>query len=185
MVTSRWYAPLLLLLVGGVVGGLLVWGHLRVVSPPTFDRVVVDSVSVVEVVYDTVLYRHVEPIWIEPILVEPSDEQLDPEPRDSLYTFRDTLSGRWSAEVLGSNVKLQSLTIIDRNQTTQTKIREITPLPRWEVSLKGSLTSHSQWVGVGVSRRFGRLRLTLDGGYDPWLREPQVGLTASLRLWSE
>ncbi len=100
--------------------------------------------------------------------------------QDSLYTFRDTTEGRWCAEVEGSNVSLRSLVILDPQDVRREFVR-----PEWEVSLKSGVAAGSLWSGVGVSRNYGRLKLSLDGGYDAWQGTPYVGASVAYTLWQE
>ncbi len=99
---------------------------------------------------------------------------------DSTYHFTDTLEGRWSAEVDGRDVALRSLVLRD----VEPSYRRSTD-HEWEVALKGGVAPQSRWVGVGVSRSVGPLRLTLDGGYDGVQQQPYVGASASLILWRD
>ncbi|MFI3305694.1 MAG: hypothetical protein R3Y68_04185 [Rikenellaceae bacterium] len=112
---------------------------------------------------------------VEPIAVSPSDSG-----RDTLYTFRDTLQGRWSAEIEGSNVALRSMVLLDAQE-----IRHDFARPEWEVALKSGVAQGSLWVGLGVSRSVGSLTLSLDGGYDAWRGSPYVGASASFSIWRE
>lgn len=99
---------------------------------------------------------------------------------DSLYLFGDEQAGRWSAEIIGSNVELRSLTLNERMERVQVIKRE---LPKWDVALKAAITPDVQWFGVGVIRNVGRLSLSVDCGYDPWQERAVVGASASLSLW--
>ncbi len=113
---------------------------------------------------DTLRYSEVTPVEVD----------------DSLYRFRDTVEGRWSAEVTGSNVALRSLVLLDPREVRREYRR-----PEWDVALKGGVAPKSCWAGVGVSRSFGRMTLSLDGGYDAWRETPYVGLSASYSIWRE
>lgn len=135
-------------------------------------QAVVTTRSVVAL--DTLIYRNIEPVTVTYIETLPE--------KDSLYTFRDTVEGRWSAEVTGQNVDLRSLVIVDRQETIHTtKLQR----PKWEVAIKASINPYSQWVGVGVSRSVGRLTVSLDGGYDYIVKKPYVGVEASFAIWRE
>ncbi|MFI3303926.1 MAG: hypothetical protein SNF68_03435 [Rikenellaceae bacterium] len=128
------------------------------------------NVESVEIKTDTLRYEKVTPLSIE---VEEGGV-------DSIYTFRDTLQERWSAEVSGSNVELRSLVLLDRVERQNYYTN-----PEWEVALKTGLSPGSLWVGVGVSRSVGRFTFSLDGGYDGWRDSPYVGGSASFKLWEE
>lgn len=132
------------------------------------------STSSVEVIFDTMAYENIDPVEVTYIPSLPET--------DSLYTFRDTVDGRWSAEVTGHNVNLRSFVMVDRQETQYSTTYEP---PAWEVSLKAAINPYTQWVGVGVSRSFGRMTLSLDGGYDYWAKTPYVGVEASVAIWRE
>ncbi len=130
---------------------------------------------------DTLRYGSIEPIRVE--AVEPQPTKPTPTaPRDSVYHFRDTLRGRWSAEVVGRGVQLKSLTLLESREREVRSIitREV---PKWDISLKAGLTPHAQWFGIGLERNFGRLSLGVDVGYDRWARQPYLGVAASFSLW--
>lgn len=124
-----------------------------------------------EVIHDTLRYQDIEAQSIEELTGG-----------DSLYTFRDTISGRWSAEVEGNNVAIRSLVLIDReaqHHTVEYKRAE------WEVALRGGVSSHSVWGGIGVTRNIGSLSTSLDVGYDRINDGAYIGLSASYLLWSD
>lgn len=156
---------ILISLLVGAISIFFVVRHSRQVAPQE-----------VTITYDTIEYRNIDPVSVVP-------DTLSQEPEvDSLYTFRDSVDGRWSAEVAGRNVELRSLVLLDRQEVTHTTHYE---KPSWEVALKAAINPYSQWVGVGVSRSFGRVTVSLDGGYDTWSKSPYVGAQASVALWRE
>ncbi len=164
----RFVLPLALLLISGGVGWWLS-------SRNDERRGVVERVT-----KDTLRYDSIRPIEVQAIAPDECDNlELSSDPAiDSLYTFRDTVRGRWSAEVSGSNVALRSLVLVD-----EVEHRTIYEPPQWEVSLRGGVTPYSTWVGVGVTHNWERVSLSVEGGYDPLNGSPYVGVSASIPLW--
>lgn len=99
---------------------------------------------------------------------------------DSLYMFRDTVEGRWSAEVSGSNVELRSLVLVDEFDH-----RSVGSTAEWDLSLRTGVSSAgSAWYGIGMTRRWDRFSVSIDGGYDSARDAPYMGLSASMVLFS-
>lgn len=120
-----------------------------------------------EILGDTLIYNSVEP-----------DSITAPSAIDSLplYHFSDSVDGRWSADVVGRDVELRSLVLRDSYRVKP---------PSWEVALRGEVSPYGSWVGVGVERNVGRLRLSLGGGYDPFRSTPYVEAGVGVVLWRE
>ncbi len=189
---DRWLLTLICisLFVGSVVcslGWLHIewrgWGYVDMLREDKVERVDID---LVDVVVDTLRYCNIEPIEVVLDTLTPRLVVAESAPAtllcDSLYTFRDTLGGRWSAEVSGLNVQLRSLELHDRVEYSR-----VTSFvkPRWDVALKIGVAPNFQWGGVGVTRNIGRLALTLDCGYDRCYKTPFVGASAAFSLWRE
>lgn len=143
----------------------------------------------VEVRVDTLYYERIAPVSVvaaprREVVVESRVDTV--RLRDSIYIFADTIGGQWRAEVSGQNVELRSLEILNRvERHSYQPAAAAAQSPNWEVALKSGLSGQSMWLGVGVTRSVGRLRLSLDCGYDSWRREPYVGASAAFTLWRE
>lgn len=123
--------------------------------------------------------ERVERVVVDTLRYEdPAPLSVVAEGSDSLYTFCDTLAGRWSAEVSGSNVELRSLVILE-----EVEHRTTYQPSQWEVSLKGGVDPYSTWVGVGVTRNYGGVSVSFDGGYNAKTETPYVGVSAAIPLW--
>lgn len=127
----------------------------------------------VRITIDTLVYNDIAPDSITP-----------PSIFDSLpiYHFSDSVGGVWHAEVAGRDVELRSLVLRERYESRQS--RHYTS-PKWEVTARGAISPTSNWVGVGVERNVGRLKLSLGAGYAPLDRTPYVEGSVGFVLWRE
>lgn len=127
----------------------------------------------VVVTIDTLLYSSVPP-----------DSITTPTSCDSLplYHFSDTVDGRWSAQVAGCDVELRSLVLRDSYESR--RITTYSP-PTWEVTARGGFSDLSGWIGIGVDRNVGRLKMSLGAGYDPINQSSHVEGSVGLVLWRE
>ncbi len=91
----------------------------------------------------------------------------------STYSFGDD---KWSAQVSGYRVIMESMEVYNTT-TTSTIIKP----PEWEISAMIGVDPYSQWVGGSATHHWGRLRATIDVGYNfkdssPYIRA-QGGIT--------
>ncbi len=119
---------------------------------------------------DTLEYSNIKPIAIE-------QGEVDSLPT---YYFRDTVDGRWSAEVRGRDVEVKSLVLID--QTTYTH-SEVSKIPEWEVSVLARTGIDRQWVGLGAERNIGAFTISVGVGYDFVSQTPSMEAQMGVRLW--
>ncbi|MFR9620088.1 MAG: hypothetical protein SNH63_02570 [Rikenellaceae bacterium] len=183
-------------LLAGVVIGVLI--ALRYTTPPHQETPTATATRV-EIHYDTIRLTSIAPTEVQPLEVQPSQMQpLDMQPLAetpdttsteahtppsplALYTFRDTVADRWSAQIVGRNVELQSLTIT--NPTPHHYTTEYRP-PRWEITAQSHISRFTQWVGLEASHNIGRMRLSAHVGYAPHLSSLTYGATVGVALWS-
>ncbi len=131
---------------------------------------------VIEVSCDTLRVRDVEPIAVETLDSDSTDMR-------SVYIFADTAQfSRWRAEVVGRDVELRSLTMVERTER-QTMTSVVQQKPDWEVALRGSVSNNESWIGVGVQRNFGNFSLGIDAGANPITGAPSVTARGSVTIW--
>lgn len=125
--------------------------------------------SEVEVTFDTLTYNNYVPSFITRF------EDPDSLP---IYHFCDSIDGTWSADVAGHDVELRSLVLRER-------IESRIAAPSWEVMMQGGFSGSTSWVGVGVERNLGRVKLSVGAGYDPFNRAPHLEGRVGVVLWRE
>ncbi len=168
-------SPILLIVAGFVLGLIVARRFADAPSPTTQPLVVTQSV---EIIYDTITMHDIRPT--EVVLLEPHDTTSAMPPLN-LYTFKDTLSERWSAKIVGRDVQLQSLTINDRIEHHH--ITSHYP-PRWELMAQGSINNLAPWVGIVATHNRGRMHFSTHIGYNPLSASMIYGVTVGVRLWS-
>ena len=131
-----------------------------------------DTTTVVshEVTLDTIQVNNVKPVSIE-------TSHVDSLP---IYHFRDTVDGRWSAEVRGDNVEMRSLVLVDHNTHTHSQSIK---RPEWEVSMLSRVGIDKQWVGLGVEHNVGAFNFSVGVGYDFIGQNPSMEAQMGIRLW--
>ncbi|MFI3289503.1 MAG: hypothetical protein SNH55_03825 [Rikenellaceae bacterium] len=153
--------------IGVIVGFALIYTLHRLYNRPTqpLDEIVVRV--------DTLIYRDIAP-----------DSISAPQLQDSLpiYHFSDSVDGAWSAEVAGRDVELRSLVL---RESYESRRSTLYAPPTWEVMARVGITPASGWVGVGVERSVGRMKLSLGAGYDPFEQTPYVEGSIGFTLWRE
>lgn len=140
----------------------------------------------VEIVYDTINIINPPPITIEPIVIEPievTNNDMNPielEPL-SIYTFTDTISGIWSAKIVGRDVELRELTLHNRIEyCTQNIYRP----PVWEVVAQTHIWGTMPYVGLNVVHNIGRIHLSGFLGFNPHVGGRVVlGGTLGVVIW--
>ncbi|MFI3328127.1 MAG: hypothetical protein SNH79_02930 [Rikenellaceae bacterium] len=143
-----------------------IWGN-RLLKLPS------DVVTNVEVNVDTLIFGDVEPEFVDDSFSDTT----------SLYIFSDSAAlGRWRAEVVGRDVELRSLTMLERTER-HTTTSVVQRRPDWEVSLLGEVGNNHSWVGVGVQRNFGRFGFGVVAGANPATGAPNIAARGSIVLW--
>ncbi len=145
---------------------ILLWHHHR-------GRDVTSVKEMVEVRFDTLSYFDYLPSSVT---------HFDDPDSLSIYLFCDSVDGMWSAEVAGRDVELRSLVLREKIESRHT-IDYLSP--SWEVVMQGGFSGTTSWVGVGVERNVGRLKLSVGAGYDPFNRTPHVEGRVGVVLWRE
>ena len=112
-------------------------------------------------------------------------ENIAPQPDSTMvripirrYTFDKP--GVYHIEALGYNVTLPKVEVYKTSTeivTTQYKH------PKWEVNVEAGFNNHNQWIGLGVDRSIGRIKVSAFAGYDPHLSKHLVGARIRLTLF--